>query len=76
MSVNNVTNVNPMVTANTLNNGYITSAADILGRAYKLTAEFKWQMGSPLRGPPSAGDDALRPTKYSGQQWPARRHSI
>jgi iron complex outermembrane receptor protein len=42
VGVNNVTNVNPMVTANTLYNGYITSAADILGRAYKLTAEFKY----------------------------------
>ena len=40
--VNNLTDVDPMVTANTLYTGYITSAADILGRSFKLTAEFKF----------------------------------
>jgi iron complex outermembrane receptor protein len=42
MGVNNLTNVDPMVTANTIYTGYITSAADILGRSFKLTAEFKY----------------------------------
>ncbi len=42
LAVNNVTNVNPMVTANSIYTGYITSAADILGRAYKLTAGYKF----------------------------------
>jgi iron complex outermembrane recepter protein len=42
LGVNNVTNADPMVTANTIYTGYITSAADILGRTYKLTAEFSY----------------------------------
>ena len=42
LGVNNVTNVDPMVTANTVYTGYITSAADILGRTYKFTAEFNY----------------------------------
>ena len=42
VGVNNVTNVDPMLTSSTAYNGYITSAADLLGRAYKLTAEYKF----------------------------------
>lgn len=42
MGVNNLTDVAPMVTANTIHTGYITSAADIPGRSFKLTAEFKY----------------------------------
>jgi len=42
LAVNNITDVNPMVTANTTYNGYITSAADVLGRAYKVTAEYSF----------------------------------
>ncbi|MEO7576305.1 MAG: TonB-dependent receptor [Massilia sp.] len=42
LGINNITNVDPMLTASTAYNGYITSAADVLGRAYKLTAEYKF----------------------------------
>lgn len=42
LTINNVTNVNPMLTASTVFTGYVTSAADILGRAYKITAEYKF----------------------------------
>ncbi|MCY4743757.1 TonB-dependent receptor [Pelomonas sp. UHG3] len=40
VGVNNVTNVNPVLTANTGYNGYLTSNADVLGRAYRVTAEY------------------------------------
>lgn len=40
LAVNNLTNVNPPITSNTIYTGYITSLADVLGRAYKLTADY------------------------------------
>ncbi|MDI4634094.1 TonB-dependent receptor [Pelomonas sp. V22] len=42
LAVNNIANVDPMLTANTIYTGYITSAADILGRAFKFTAEYSF----------------------------------
>jgi iron complex outermembrane receptor protein len=41
-AVNNITNANPPVTANTIYVGYITSMADVLGRAYKITADYSF----------------------------------
>ncbi len=41
-AVNNIGNVNPPMIANSLYTGYLTSLADILGRSYKLTAEYKF----------------------------------
>ena len=40
LAVNNFTNANPPITSNTIYTGYITSLADVLGRAYKLTADY------------------------------------
>ncbi len=40
VGVNNLTNVGPALTANTGYNGYLTSNADVLGRAYRLAAEY------------------------------------
>lgn len=40
--INNLTNVNPVLTANTTYNGYLTSNADVLGRAYRFTAEYSF----------------------------------
>lgn len=43
MSINNLFNVTPMTTANSAYTaGYITSAADVTGRAYKFTAEYEF----------------------------------
>lgn len=39
-AVNNLTNATPPITANTLYVGYITSMADVIGRAYKVTADY------------------------------------
>jgi iron complex outermembrane receptor protein len=41
-AVNNLTDKNPPLIANNLWNGYLTSLADIQGRSYKLTAEYKF----------------------------------
>ena len=41
-AVNNIGNVNPPMTANTVYNGYLTSLADIQGRSYKVSAEYKF----------------------------------
>ena len=38
--INNLTNVNPALTANGNYNGYLTSGADILGRSYRFSAEY------------------------------------
>ncbi|MFG6415451.1 TonB-dependent receptor domain-containing protein [Roseateles sp. DC23W] len=38
--INNLTNAYPVLTANTTYNGYLTSNADILGRAYRFSAEY------------------------------------
>jgi iron complex outermembrane receptor protein len=40
VGINNLTNVNPVLTANTGYNGYLTSAADVLGRSYRFVAEY------------------------------------
>jgi iron complex outermembrane receptor protein len=40
--INNLNNTDPSKTSNSVYNGYLTSMADILGRAYKLTAEYKF----------------------------------
>lgn len=40
--INNLTNVNPVLTANTNYNGYLTSNADVLGRAYRFSAEYSF----------------------------------
>ncbi|HEY0957485.1 MAG TPA: TonB-dependent receptor [Roseateles sp.] len=40
--INNLTNVYPVLTANTTYNGYLTSNADVLGRAYRFTAEYSF----------------------------------
>ncbi|MFN3302526.1 MAG: TonB-dependent receptor domain-containing protein [Roseateles sp.] len=40
--INNLTNVYPVLTANTTYQGYLTSNADILGRAYRFTAEYSF----------------------------------
>lgn len=42
LAVNNLTNATPPITANTLYVGYITSMADVLGRAYKVTADYSF----------------------------------
>lgn len=42
VGVNNLTNASPAVTANTGYNGYLTSNADVLGRAYRLSAEYSF----------------------------------
>lgn len=42
LAVNNFTNATPPITANSLYVGYITSMADVLGRAYKLTADYSF----------------------------------
>ena len=41
-AINNLTNVDPPITANTIYVGYITSLADVLGRAYKITADYSF----------------------------------
>jgi iron complex outermembrane receptor protein len=38
--INNITNATPVLTANTSYTGYLTSNADILGRAYRFSAEY------------------------------------
>lgn len=40
LAVNNLANATPPVTANTIYQGYATSIADILGRAYRVSAEY------------------------------------
>jgi len=40
--VNNITKEWPPMTADTLYNGYITSLADMLGRVYRVSAEYKF----------------------------------
>ncbi len=40
--INNLTNVYPVLTANTTYSGYLTSNADVLGRAYRFTAEYSF----------------------------------
>ena len=40
--INNLMDVNPPVIANTLYTGYLTSLADIQGRSYKVSAEYKF----------------------------------
>jgi iron complex outermembrane receptor protein len=42
LGVNNITNTDPSMTSNSVYNGYLVSMADILGRAYKFTAEYKF----------------------------------
>jgi iron complex outermembrane receptor protein len=42
LAVNNFTNATPPITANNLYVGYITSMADVLGRAYKVTADYSF----------------------------------
>ncbi|WP_457391202.1 TonB-dependent receptor domain-containing protein [Roseateles sp. P5_E1] len=42
LAVNNITNATPPITANSLYVGYITSMADVLGRAYKVTADYSF----------------------------------
>jgi iron complex outermembrane receptor protein len=43
VGVNNVTNEWPPITANTLySGGYLTSVADMLGRVYRLSMEYKF----------------------------------
>lgn len=41
-TINNLTNANPPVTNHTGYRGYLTSSADVLGRAYALSAEYKF----------------------------------
>jgi iron complex outermembrane recepter protein len=40
--INNLTNVYPVLTANTGYNGYLTSNADILGRTFRFSAEYSF----------------------------------
>ncbi|MGQ3054299.1 MAG: TonB-dependent receptor domain-containing protein [Roseateles sp.] len=40
VGINNLTDVNPALTANTGYQGYLTSGADVLGRSYRFTAEY------------------------------------
>jgi iron complex outermembrane receptor protein len=40
--VNNIGDVNPPLVSNTLYAGYLTSIADVQGRSYKFTAEYKF----------------------------------
>ncbi|MFG6439144.1 TonB-dependent receptor domain-containing protein [Roseateles sp. LKC17W] len=40
VGVNNLTNVYPVLTANTRFDGYLLSNADVMGRAYRVTAEY------------------------------------
>ncbi|MFT7772270.1 TonB-dependent receptor domain-containing protein [Roseateles sp.] len=42
VGINNVTNVNPALTANTNYNGYLTSGADVLGRTLRFGAEYSF----------------------------------
>jgi len=42
LGVSNLFDVNPPLTNNTNYKGYLTSIADVLGRAYTLTAEYKF----------------------------------
>lgn len=42
LGVNNITQEWPPVTANTIYNGYITSMADMMGRTYRLSVEYKF----------------------------------
>jgi len=40
VGINNLTNVYPVLTANTGYNGYLTSGADVLGRSYRFVGEY------------------------------------
>lgn len=40
LAVNNIFNATPPVTSNTIYQGYITSLADVLGRAFKVSVEY------------------------------------
>jgi len=42
LGVNNLTNEMPPMTADSVYNGYITSMADMLGRVYRVSAEYKF----------------------------------
>jgi len=42
LGINNLTNVNPALTANTGYNGYLTSGADVLGRSYRFSGEYNF----------------------------------
>ncbi|TFW29278.1 TonB-dependent receptor domain-containing protein [Duganella callida] len=42
LGVNNITQEWPPLTANTIYNGYITSMADMMGRVYRMSVEYKF----------------------------------
>ena len=42
VAINNLTDQNPPLIANNLYNGYLTSVADIQGRSFKVSAEYKF----------------------------------